>query len=268
MRRIKGHISFLNLTPFYIGFFAIIIQLSAFAQEKNDFTFESNLNIAISDKPSKYSEIEMLFSKFKYDSTQMRQFISKSYASGYLEGGRYGYNSIGVIYRNLSLYEKAIEAHHNARRNAQSAESKELEIISLNMLGVVYRRMDLVKPALDYHKKALDIANSFKSPTKEIKKSIAVSQNSMGNIYLVLKQYDLAIGQFSKSLAIEEQAENKLGLAINHQNIGYAKEAKGQLDEALKDYQISLSYNDQMNSEIGRVICYTADFRIDLIIIT
>ena len=71
--------------------------------------------------------------------------------------------------------------------------------------------MDLVKPALDFHKEALDIANSFNNPTDEIKHSIAVSQNSMGNIYLTLKQYDLALGQFNKSLVIEKESGNKLG---------------------------------------------------------
>jgi len=103
------------------------------------------------------------------------------------------------------------------------------------MLGVVYRRMDLVSSALDYHSQALEFARTANPITEQLELSIAVSLNSMGNIYLVLKQYDLAIEQFNKSLEIENKSENKLGLAINYQNIGYAKEAKGLLNEALKD---------------------------------
>ena len=236
----------------------VLVPMTVLAQDNHLDVFDSAVTSVIKNKPEKYSDIEAQFSKFKYDSTKMKQLAIKSDASNYLEGKSYANNALGSIYRNLSLYEKAIAAHQSARQAAESAESKELEIISLNMLGVVYRRMDLVKPALDYHKKALDIANSFKTPSDEIKKSIAVSQNSMGNIYLVLKQYDLAIGQFSKSLTIEKEAENKLGLAINYQNIGYAKEAKGLLSEALEDYQTSLSYNEQINSEIGRAICYNS----------
>src|SRR5690606_21086494 len=88
--------------------------------------------------------------------------------------------------------------------------------------------------------------------------SIAVSQNSMGNIYLTLRQYDLAIEQFRKSLVIEQESGNILGLAINHQNLGYADEAKGLLDLALTNYQKSLEYNEEIDSEVGRVICYNS----------
>ena len=238
--------------------FIVVFILNIGVLHAQDDTFDTNIDELLNQKPHTYENIEKLYSKFKYDSTKMQQLASKSKAMGYLEGESYALNALGAIYRNLSLYEKAITTHQNARSSAETAKNIELEIISLNMLGVVYRRMDLVKPALDYHKKALDIANSFKTPSVEISKSIAVSQNSMGNIYLTLKQYDLAISQFSKSLAIETAANNKLGLAINYQNIGYAKEAKGLLDEALIDYQTSLNYNNEIDSDIGRVICYNS----------
>ncbi|OUR94745.1 sensor histidine kinase [Flavobacteriales bacterium 34_180_T64] len=236
-----------------------IFQIGALtAQEDKAVTFNSKVSEVLEQKPNTYETIEGLFSKFKYDSIKMKHLASKSISMRYLEGESYALNALGAIYRNLSLYDKAIATHQSAKLAAEMAKNIELEVISLNMLGVVYRRMDLVKPALDYHKKALDIANSFKSPTQEIKKSIAVSQNSMGNIYLTLKQYDLAISQFSKSLGIELASNNKLGLAINYQNIGYAKEAKGLLDAALVDYQTSLKYNEEIDSEIGRVICYNS----------
>ncbi len=48
---------------------------------------------------------------------------------------------------------------------------------------------------------------------------------------------------------------NKLGLAINYENIGFIKEAEGRLEDALKYYETSLEYNNEINSEVGRVIC-------------
>jgi tetratricopeptide (TPR) repeat protein len=176
----------------------------------------------------------------------------------YPEAETYALNSIGVIYRDISYYDKALQAHQKAYNLADLAHNIEMEVISLNMIGVVYRRMDAIKPALDYHKKALDIANKVEKPTKSLKASIAVSQNSMGNIYLTLKQFDLAIKEFEKSLIIEKELNNRLGLAINYQNLGYADEAKGQLDLALKNYKRSLDYNNQIDSEVGRVICYNS----------
>ena len=240
---------------FSISFFLLISE-TLFSQSKDNYDIvEKHLFFK---KPKQYHIIDSLLSKHSKDSIRMKALAKRAKTKNYLEAESYAKNALGIIYRNISLYEKAINAHIEARNLAQKAENKELEIISLNMLGVAYRRMDLVKPALDYHKKALDIANSIKNPSNTIKHSIAVSQNSMGNIYLAINQYDLAIGQFNKSLKYEKVSNNKLGLAINYQNIGYAKEAKGQLEEALKDYETSLNYNNEIDSEIGRVICYNS----------
>ncbi|EPR70075.1 DNA-binding response regulator/sensor histidine kinase [Winogradskyella psychrotolerans RS-3] len=182
--------------------------------------------------------------------------VSKDIAS--FESSSYALNALGVIQRNTSKYNQAIASHKEAEAYADKVESTEFKIISLNMIGVVYRRMDMVKPALDYHTEALKIAYSVVHPSRTITENIAVSQNSIGNIYLVLKQYDLAINQFNKSLKIEKSIDNKLGLAINYHNIGYAEEAKGNLSSALSNFQQSLDYNNIINSEIGRAICFNS----------
>ena len=208
--------------------------------------------------PKKNRSIDSVFSEFKNDSIILKTLAHKAAQDKALEVQSYAQNKLGELYRNLSLYDAALKAHMKAKRLAQEAGSVEMEIISLNMIGVVYRRMDFIKPALDYHKKALDIAKSVKTPSYDLNRSIAVSQNSMGNIYLTLKQYDLAIEQFEKSLILEKEVNNRLGLAINYQNIGYAEEAQGLLELALQNYERSLDYNEQIDSEVGRVICYNS----------
>ena len=123
------------------------------------------------------------------------------------------------------------------------------------MLGVDYRKVDANRTALDYNQEALALAETVKNPGLGLRRSIAVSYNSMGNIYLLLRQYDLAIQQFLKSQKIERSINNRLGLAINNQNIGYAKEQHGLLDEALTHYQNSQEINNAINNKIGQVIC-------------
>lgn len=237
-------------------FFSVSISLQAQDNSKTDF--ESVLQRINNSWPKKYSDIDTLFSKFHNDSLIMKSLVARSSNAGALEVESYALNKLGEIYRNVSSYDDALEVHLKAEKLAQEADNLELEVVSLNMIGVVYRRMDYIKPALDYHKKALDIANSVKDPSDDLKFSIAVSQNSMGNVYLTLKQYDLAIEQFEKSLVVENQSGNRLGLAINYHNLGYADEAKGLLDLALKNYKRSLNYNEQIDSEVGRVICYNS----------
>lgn len=228
------------------------------AQTSKDSVFDIVLDYVVKTKPKSYKVIDSLFHDFNKDSLKMRDLQYKSKLVKYNEAESYALNSLGIIYRDISHYDKALEAHKQAYDIADLIGNLEQEVISLNMMGVVYRRMDVIKLALDYHKKALEIANKVENPSKTITASIAVSQNSMGNIYLTLKQYDLAIKEFNKSLVIEKAFNNRLGLAINYQNLGYADEAKGNLDLALKNYKRSLDYNNQINSEVGRVICYNS----------
>lgn len=188
----------------------------------------------------------------------MTRLLDMSKDNSYPEGTSYALNALGIIQRNISNYDASIKLHQEAQEYAKQAKNDELNIISLNMIGVAYRRMDIVKPALDYHTEALKTAYSVIKPSKTVKHSIAVSQNSIGNIYLALKQYDLAIAQFEKSLKIEKEQNSELGLAINYHNLGYAEEAKGNLDYALSNYQLSLEYNNKIDSDIGRVICYNS----------
>ena len=244
-----------------ISIFICWYLLSCFSSihaQSNEYTFEEAINSAIVNKYSHYNEIDSVFRKHKRDSIKMQFLIKEAKARNYIEGESYALNALGSIYRNKSFYDKAISCHKQADSLATIANNVNLKVSSLNMLGVVYRRMDLVSSALDYHSQALTLANSVKNKDNGLKRSIAVSQNSMGNIYLVLEQYDLALKQFTASIQIEKESNNRLGLAINHQNIGFVKEAKGFLNEALADYKTSLDYNNAINSEVGRVICFNS----------
>ena len=71
----------------------------------------------------------------------------------------------------------------------------------------------------------------------------------------MVKEPDLAIKNFNRSLAIENEIGNKLGLAMNYHNIGYALEEKNEIDAALLNYYKSLEYNEEINSPIGKLIC-------------
>jgi len=234
---------------------AFLFGLNSNAQELD---FETVLSKIKDYKPSNYQYLDSVFKPFEDDSIKMKRLLERSKASTYDEGSSYALNALGVIDRNISNYDSSIILHQKAKDYAEKAENDELRIISLNMLGVTHRRMDNIKPALDYHTEALKIAYSVINPSKAVSYNIAVSQNSIGNIYLALKQYDLAKAQFIKSLKIEEKAGNKLGLAINYHNIGYAEESKGNLNTALINYKKSLEYNNSIDSEIGRVICYNS----------
>ncbi|MBC8755658.1 tetratricopeptide repeat protein [Kordia sp. YSTF-M3] len=220
-----------------------------------DSVFVKEANALLEAKPTAYFEINQKLKKYNRDSLQLQYLVNLYEKNQYLHGESYALNAIGIYCRNTSQYDKAILYHNRALEKAKEADDKELRVNSLNMLGVVYRRIDDIRTALDYHQEALALAETIEERTESVKRSIAVSLNSMGNIFLVLEQYDLAVQRFTKSMKIEESVGNKLGLAINYHNIGYAKEATGDLEGALIDYKESLRYNNAIDSDLGRVIC-------------
>lgn len=239
-------------------FFVLLFALNTHAHDNHDSIINSRLQFLKNEKFNKYNVLDSIFKSEKRDTFFLRQLAIKSKANKNFLAEGFALNFLGISYRNASLYNKAIELHKESYDAAILAGDIELQVVALNMIGVAYRRMDLVKPALDYHTQALDLANNVNNKTSQLEASIAVSQNSIGNIYLALKRYDLAINQFMKSLKIEEKLNQKLGLAINYHNIGYAQEALGNYKSAMENYQRSLMFNNDINSDVGRVICYNS----------
>jgi tetratricopeptide (TPR) repeat protein len=231
--------------------FILLFGLST-ANAQNSADFERLVNQLASNKNTSFAEIDKALNEYKSDSLKMKFLATKSQ---FLMGQAIALNSLGIIDRNRANYNSALEYHKKALEISEKIISKELIVISLNMTGVAYRRLDEVRLALDFHKQALSIAEKIDPKSESILRSTAVSLNSIGNIYLVLKQYDLAEKEFNVSLEIEKKLDNKLGLAINYHNLGIIYESKNDLEKALKSYKSSLGYNLQIKSKLGEIIC-------------
>ncbi len=250
----------MNKSIFFLIYF--LISFGIISAQKKKIDIQKRADSILTIKPNTYKEINTILYIFRRDTTQLRFLATFFSDNNYLAGKSYALNLLGTKYRNYSDYKKAIEIHEKALETAIKAKNIEFRVFSLNMLGVDYRKMDANRTALDYNQEALALAETVENPNLGLRRSIAVSHNSMGNIYLLLKQYDLASHQFYQSLKIEESIENELGIAINNQNIGYAKEALGALDEALVYYENSLAVNIKINNRYGKVICNSSIGRI------
>ena len=164
--------------------FSLSIQLSLFAQNKYDVEYNFQVDKVLEERISSYSELEDAFKYDTADTLKMMYLANKSKEINYLEGQSFALYNLGNFFRDKSFYNRAIAYHQNAYNLALSAENINLQVINLNMLGVVYRRIDDIKKALDYHQNALSLAESQEEITKSLKKSIAVSYNSIGNIII------------------------------------------------------------------------------------
>lgn len=213
---------------------------------------------ALDKKETNYFRLQEHFKGVRFTDKEINLLLEKSKSSNYLIGVVYAKNVHGRLYRNITQYDEAIEKYSEALRLAKEIHSKEAEIVILNQLGVVYRRQDKIRSALNYHQEALEIITEIKRPNEDIKISKSITINSIGNIYLALKQYGRALKKFNKSILIQKRLDDKRGLAINHQNIGFAYKHIGDLDLALENYQKSLRYNTLNNDKLGKVICHNS----------
>jgi LytS/YehU family sensor histidine kinase len=233
-------------------FFLLFLSVFSFSQKK-----EVNLQIEylIENKISSLDIIDSILFEKRKDKPLLELLIKKSKENSYFKGELYGYNSLGRHYRDLSLFDKSIDKYKKALVISRKTKDTISEVKTLNAIGSVYRRQDDVRNALNYHQEALERATNIKNPRISIKKSISNAQNSIGNIYLSLRQYKLALNEFKKSIVIQRNLNHQLGLAINYNNIGNAHEELGNLDAALKNYHLSLKCNNNINSKLGKIIC-------------
>ena len=237
--------------------FLFFILFSSYAQNHRE-SKDSLIQLAVNKKIDNYYELYRFFEKGRFDREEIDLLLEESKKNEYKLGEVYAYNLLGRSYRNNSFFDKSIENHLKALKLAREMNDVNAEIVTLNQIGVVYRRQDKVRSALNYHQMALELADKIERPDIDTKISISISNNSIGNIYLALKQYQLALEKFKKSILIQSRTGDKRGLAINHQNIGLAFQNLGEIDAALEHYNKSLEYNIQNNSSIGKVICHTS----------
>lgn len=234
---------------------AFCLSLTAIKAQTVTADFKKMTDSLIQSAPDSFTNIHEVVRAYRSDSVSMRFFLKQSKEKKYAAGESYALNELGRTYRNISNYAKSIQLHQEALAVAVSADNIEFRISSLNYLGVTYRRTSSIRRAMDYNQQALELAEGIKNPSEGIKRSRNISLNSIGNLYIALQLYDLALPYFERSLKLEGELNNLLGLAINHQNIGKCNEELNNLDEALENYRTSLSYNETIDNDMGRVIC-------------
>ncbi len=241
----------------FLPFFIVWLQLGTghgFSQEVSG-AFQKTVDSLIKAAPKTYREIDAVLRPVRKDTFLMSFFSAKALEKKYLDGHTYALNQMGRSYRDISEFSKSLALHQRALEVAKEAGNLEFEVYSLNMISVIFRRTEVIKSALDYSQRALVLAETVENPSIGLKRSMNVSSNSIGNIYQILEQYDLAINQFQKSVRLDKELDNNLGLAINYQNIGECYEAQGKLQEALESFETSMAYNEKIDSDRGRVIC-------------
>ena len=147
-------------------------------------------------------------------------------------------NILGVSYRDIGDYNKAIEYHEKAleiRINALGENQPEL----YNNLGISYDGLGDYGKAIEYHEKALEIRINTLG---ENHPDVADSYNNLGISYDGLGDYNKAIEYHEKALEIRINTlgENHPDVADSYNNLGISYDGLGDYNKAIEYHEKAL----------------------------
>lgn len=187
----------------------------------------------------------------------LRNLLSAFEAGGDDVGRMLTMSELGKIHRESSDFKTALDYHEKALLLAKELKDTANIIYILNQLGTDFRRLGVLDEAADRHFAALSYCEKYSDRSSfRARKFKVVSLNGIGNIQLTLQNNDVAEKVFREALLGEIGLRSHIGQAINYANIGYVKEAKGEIDSAWIYYGYSMEQNRLANSKLGISLCY------------
>jgi tetratricopeptide (TPR) repeat protein len=124
-------------------------------------------------------------------------------------------NRLGICYKNLGQYEKAIAYHQQDYDISEEMGDRQGVGISLGNLGNCYFCLGQYEKAIAYQQQYHDISEEI-----VFRQGMAISLGNLGNCYGSLGQYEKAIAYYQQSLKIKEEIGDRQGVAISLHNIG------------------------------------------------
>ncbi|MGP1560332.1 MAG: hybrid sensor histidine kinase/response regulator transcription factor, partial [Prevotella intermedia] len=163
----------------------------------------------------------------------------------------------GKELRNESRFEEALNVHSKGQQQAESVGDTLELVQALNNIGTDYRRMGVLDVAQEYHYNAWKLSEECTNTSFTAKKNRVVSLNGLGNVYLALGNYERADSALRIALSGERSLNSTVGQAINYANIGSIFEHKGETDSAWVYYLKSMALNTEAENKLGISLCHT-----------
>ncbi len=154
-----------------------------------------------------------------------------------------------IIYKDMGLYELALETAFSALRKLEGREPVRDLGSCYNTIALVYEKTDDPDRALDFHRKALRIRKTIQNRRGE-----AASHNNIGETFRKLGVYDSALSHLERSLAIKGELNDSIGSASTLNNIGDVYLDRRQFAEAREYFARSLNIKRKANDQLGTIV--------------
>ncbi len=196
-----------------------------------------------------YNEIAWTYLDYSLDSTYVfaNKALNLARKRNYPNGIMDAKNTLGIYYRYLSQYSKAITMYNEliALRIKNHQEDK-LTGAYAN-LGSVYYEKGAYAQALKHYQKAIDIAKKFHQDDK-----ILVLYTNLAAAYKSVGLYDQAISTFQEGLKLNKRIKNKEQEAQLYMNLSTVYHDRNMIDESVKYSEIARKLSREVNAVRNR----------------
>ena len=157
-------------------------------------------------------------------------------------------NNLGIAYKNLGLFDKALDAYRQGQALHQEGRQLAREALVLNNIGNVEELLGRYEDALSDHLRALELSRQIGSADNE-----ARSLNTIGQTYYALGEYAKALDYHRQALAIRRRIEDLAGQGTSLRDEGRALDRLGDTDGGLKSLDESLAIQGRIQDRLGEL---------------
>lgn len=153
-------------------------------------------------------------------------------------------------------FEEALYVHNEGLQQAKAIGDTLEWVQALNNIGTDYQRLGILDEAQIHHYDAWKISTACADTSFTNKKSRVVSLNRLGNIYITLGNYVRADSVLRMALHGEQQLHSAVGQAINYANLGSIFIHRRKTDSAWVYYRKSMALNMEAGNNLGISLCH------------
>jgi tetratricopeptide (TPR) repeat protein len=155
--------------------------------------------------------------------------------------------TLGVCYRNLGDYQKAIDHHQQSLDIAREIGDRQDEGNALGNIGNCYSSLGDYQKAIEHYQRSLDIAREIGDRRGE-----GISLGNIGACYSSLGDYQKAINHHQQYLDIAREIGYRQGEGNALGNIGICYDSLGDYQKAIDHHQQSLDIAREIGDRNGQ----------------
>ncbi len=211
---------------------------------RNIYLTANNLAIALTDTKREKEAIEIL--QECLDITDSQSLKDKSGKAKVL-------NNLGIAYKNIGQYSKAIECYNKKLKIVKSIPNELLEVSALGNLGIVHKEKKDYDEAKKYHELRLKLAKKLNNPIL-----ISNAYGDLGITYRHNNDLDKSIEYLKKQLRLTRKHEIQNGEGRALRELSQSLYLQGKIREAIinakKALIIKKGKKDPSVSEIQKTL--------------